>query len=962
MPMDDAEYKSPSKPLKRGEHGQANLESRPRDIVFPSFLKGKNDQSLQARTVDYLSTDQRVVTFLEDKGTLVRGTVRYIGEEKDASGRVLVGLELDERIGTGTGKWKGRQLFVGKQDYAAFVDKKTVIPERDFDSDPGEATTRATSQKQDKQRTGSIKLQKRQNDEMFPRSSSYDLNETSGKLRRENAPLRSSNSFDFSNIMLAAGESSKTDSREFIEKQREMLDEFKRSKLSPSYDVPMYDIEGTDSASSSDHLNFEDKRFKNSPLKEEPITEQPRDFVYIDKEDYDKLFKKDESSDSVPRECILCGDAVATFECKRCSPKRMFGEDDERIASYCSDCNVKVHSRKRADHEIKPLLVPRQFDTQNVPDKQKMDLQQQERNIEEHLANYRAQFEERNLMKARLVEKLKKKESQQEISQRQLLEREEQIREKEEDKADMERQLEVLQQQLREMKECLATCQAQLKQRHLSETSLTQRLQEKERQQANSQRQLQEMVEQIRQKEDDKANLERQLEVSQQQLREKEQCLTNCQTQMEETNLRETSFTQQLQEKELQQENSQRQLREMEEQIREKEDDKANLERQLEVLQQQLREKEQCLANYQAQLEETNLRETNLVQQLQEKELQRENSQKQLQEIEEQIREKEDNKANSERQLREMALSFEERIREKEEEKTNLETQLGMKNQELSELETSLTEAQQMIIELRRQESCDWVISRGEVQVKDKCLGKGAWGSVNEATYCGCKVAVKQIHELILSAHNIRLFEREMNIASRCRHPCLLQFIGATNDEGSPLFVTELMELSLRALLGQRQLTETEISVISLDVSRALNYLHHMKPSPIVHRDVSSANVLLWRQGEQWRGKVSDYGTARFVQQTMTVAPGALIYSAPEAVSSNQTSKVDVYSFGVLLCEMCIRDMPDPARRKEQVILVRNGFFRNLVRQCLQADPAMRPDMAQIIQELKQFDGTDRLN
>ncbi|XP_068712917.1 interleukin-1 receptor-associated kinase 4-like [Montipora foliosa] len=128
-----------------------------------------------------------------------------------------------------------------------------------------------------------------------------------------------------------------------------------------------------------------------------------------------------------------------------------------------------------------------------------------------------------------------------------------------------------------------------------------------------------------------------------------------------------------------------------------------------------------------------------------------------------------------------------------------------------------------------------------------------------------------------------------------------------------------------------------------------------MKPSPIVHRDVSSANVLLWRQGEQWRGKVSDYGTAKFVQQTMTVAPGALIYSAPEALSSNQTSKVDVYSFGVLLCEMCIREMPDPERREEQVLLVRNRLFRNLVRQCLQDDPTMRPDMAQIIQELEQF-------
>ena len=151
---------------------------------------------------------------------------------------------------------------------------------------------------------------------------------------------------------------------------------------------------------------------------------------------------------------------------------------------------------------------------------------------------------------------------------------------------------------------------------------------------------------------------------------------------------------------------------------------------------------------------------------------------------------------------------------------------------------------------------------------------------------------MKQIHELILSPHNRALFEREMNIASRCRHPCLLQFIGATNDEGSPLFVTELMESSLRALLGKRPLSATEVSTLSLDVARALNYFHQKKPTPIIHRDISSANVLLWRQGDQWRGKVSDYGTANFMQHTMTVGPGAMIYIAPEALTSKQTVKV----------------------------------------------------------------------
>ena len=217
----------------------------------------------------------------------------------------------------------------------------------------------------------------------------------------------------------------------------------------------------------------------------------------------------------------------------------------------------------------------------------------------------------------------------------------------------------------------------------------------------------------------------------------------------------------------------------------------------------------------------------------------------------------------------------------------SLQTNLRAKEAQVHRLETSLATAQSAPAK-------DWVVSRDEVRITDKCLGVGGWGKVVLGTFRGCKVAVKEIHELILSPYNRRLFEREMNIASKCRHPCLLQFMGATDDDASPLFITELLDKTLRALLEERQLADTEISIISLDVSLALNYLHNMKPSPILHRDVSSANVLLWRHGDQWRGKLSDYGTANFVQQTMTRTPGAAIYSAPEAVSSNQTPKVSL--------------------------------------------------------------------
>ena len=336
--------------------------------------------------------------------------------------------------------------------------------------------------------------------------------------------------------------------------------------------------------------------------------------------------------------------------------------------------------------------------------------------------------------------------------------------------------------------------------------------------------------------------------------------------------------------------------RDLERQLREMRQREENLQRQLRELQEnsqrQHREMQQREQNLQRQLREKQQREENSQRQLTEMQQREENSQRQLRELQQR-------EENSQRQLREMQQNSQRQLREMQQREENLQRQLREKDQEVNELELSLSLAQQTISEQRRQETCDWVISRNEIQMTENCLGRGGWGSVNEGTYCGCTVAVKQIHDLILSRHNRLLFEREMNIASACRHPCLLQFIGATNDEGSPLFVTELMEKSLRALFEERLLSETEIRVISLDVARALNYLHQKKPSPIIRRDVSSANVLLWRQGDQWRGKVSDYGTANFMQQTMTVAPGAMIYSAPEALSSNQTPKVGNHLFQI---------------------------------------------------------------
>ena len=387
------------------------------------------------------------------------------------------------------------------------------------------------------------------------------------------------------------------------------------------------------------------------------------------------------------------------------------------------------------------------------------------------------------------------------------------------------------------------------------------------------------MQNQLRAKEREVADLLGQQETSndtvtdlQEQLRASNEQVTGLRGQLATSKEHATDLQKQLFEKELQVTSLQREVTERERQVdfqkvqlTQKHEEVTDLEEQFQQLTQQCTESSQHIIDLSKQVAERD---------------------DQITYLQEQVAEKDEQVSEDLKQAQHAKEEAEQRV-------VYLERAVRASDDYVQELETTLAAAQQPGSDYQRKDTCDWVISRSEIHMLDTCLGAGAWGKVVLGRFRGCKVAVKQIHDEIISGYSKRLFEREMNIASRCRHPCLLQFIGATNDEESPLFVTELMESSLRALLKQRPLSRTDISVISLDIAQALNYLHKSEPS-IIHRDISSANVLLWRHGDQWRGKVSDYGTANFVQQNMTVGPGAESYSSPEARTGCQTEKVNL--------------------------------------------------------------------
>ena len=247
-----------------------------------------------------------------------------------------------------------------------------------------------------------------------------------------------------------------------------------------------------------------------------------------------------------------------------------------------------------------------------------------------------------------------------------------------------------------------------------------------------------------------------------------------------------------------------------------------------------------------------------------------------------------------------------------------------------------------------------WEVKEDELEETEQILGTGGWAVVKVAKL---KVAVKCLHSQLVYDYHQRLFRREMDVAARVSHPNLLRFFGARL-EGGMAILTEFMPTSLRALVNRRprrRLPLEHILSIAIDVVRALNYLHNMTPDPIIHRDLSSANVLLQPSPDGgWLAKVSDYGTANFQSQLQTENPGSPVYTAPESRDSAlQTPKMDIYSFGVLLVEMYTCDFPAPERRPELMESIDHPRLLNLIRHCLNTDKNRRPTAAQLVDLLQ---------
>ena len=265
----------------------------------------------------------------------------------------------------------------------------------------------------------------------------------------------------------------------------------------------------------------------------------------------------------------------------------------------------------------------------------------------------------------------------------------------------------------------------------------------------------------------------------------------------------------------------------------------------------------------------------------------------------------------------------------------------------------------------------------------EELVGGGGMADVYKATdrLLQRPVAVKILHEQFQRDQEfIEKFHREAQAAARLSHPNIVNIYDVGVSAGEHYIVMEYVPgTTLKELIQQRgHLEPDEALAITREIAEALAHAH---ANGLVHCDIKPHNILML---DGAHAKVADFGIARAVtESTMTYSGnviGSVHYFSPEQAKGTViTPKSDVYSLGVVLYEMLtgelpftgenpvsiamkhLQDEPTPVRRIDPAI---PPVVEALVARMMAKDPALRPESAELVNEIAQAEamvknGTD---
>lgn len=273
-------------------------------------------------------------------------------------------------------------------------------------------------------------------------------------------------------------------------------------------------------------------------------------------------------------------------------------------------------------------------------------------------------------------------------------------------------------------------------------------------------------------------------------------------------------------------------------------------------------------------------------------------------------------------------------------------------------------------------------------------IGEGI-AVVYSGKWRGANVAVKMKALLIDSTEHLAEFQdacnleiqEEAEVMKGLCHPNIVLFMEAGFYKGSICIISEYCARgSLRDVLMRSNVKHLSWPTklrLALGICHGIQYLHNAHP-PMIHRDLKSPNVLV---DDSWHAKIADFGTLRFSEivssvqnmsgvkkdnaMDMTGLVGTTRWMAPEVIRGEKSysSKVDIYSLALILWELIEGKLPFESTRwnheiedfvlqgmrpliKEELCPMR---WKLLIVTCWQSDPAKRPTIQQVINNLQRI-------
>ncbi len=194
-------------------------------------------------------------------------------------------------------------------------------------------------------------------------------------------------------------------------------------------------------------------------------------------------------------------------------------------------------------------------------------------------------------------------------------------------------------------------------------------------------------------------------------------------------------------------------------------------------------------------------------------------------------------------------------------------------------------------------------------------LGQGGMATVYKAYHASLDryVALKVLHPAFHQDQTFTArFQREARVVARLEHPNIVPVYDYSEHENRPYLVMKYIEGdTLKARLNKGPLTSEEIEDVINSVGSALAFAHKQG---ILHRDIKPSNVMIALDGVMY---LADFGLARIAEAGESTMSSDSIMGTPQYISPEQAmgkkdldAGTDIYSFGVMLYEMVVGQVP----------------------------------------------------